>query len=306
MPEQFTVTAPGCDALRGYFWKAGSAFANLTVITGMNEYALRYDHFASALSSEGVNVWVLDAYGQGLNAASVEKQQIWPQDAFAHTVESVRQMAADAAGNGLPTFVMGHSMGSFMVQSLIERFPDTAAGVILCGSNGGQHALMTAAYGLAKLLVNKNNRLLPNPLLHSLSLGGYAKAIADRETDFDWLSHNRENVRNYIEDPWCGHPNTGGFWLEFLRGMTTIWNSAALKKISKNESVLIIGGKEDPVGRNGAGLVWLRDTYRKLGVRSVKMILYPGMRHEILNELGRETVYRDILDFIKSGGTSGT
>ena len=156
------------------------------------------------------------------------------------------------------------------------------------------------AYLLAKAQVSDKNRNLPSPMLQNLGLGAYAKAIKNRKTDLDWLSYDEENVRKYIEDPWCGHENTGGFWLEFLRGMTTIWNSSALNRISNDERILIIGGEDDPVGRNGEGLRWLKNTYEKHGVRQTKLILYPHMRHEILNEAGRETVFRDILDFIGS------
>lgn len=300
MAEQFSVTVKTGETVRGWYWKADEAEANLTVITGMNEYAFRYDGFARWMNQKKINVWVLDAFGQGLNASSIEKQEIWPRDGFKKNVEAIHLMIQKAKKNGLPTTHMGHSMGSFMTQSLIERYHSCADGIILCGSNGGQKALMDVAHMMATLMVTKKNRDLPNPFLTRVSLGAYAKAVKDRKTDLDWLSYNEENVQSYAADPYCGHMDTGGFWLEFTRGMREIWDLKVMEHISKTERILILAGEEDPVGRCGAGPKWLKDTYRKLGLGEVTMKLYPHMRHEIHNEDGKEEVLSDIAAFVKS------
>ena len=304
MAEQFQVTVRGSISVRGWHWKAEQAKRNLCVITGMDEYALRYERFAEWMTEHDTNVWVLDALGQGLNAVSVERQQEWPDDGFAVNVEAVREMILLAKKNGLRTFQMGHSMGSFLTQALLMRFPDLTDGIILCGSNGGQAGLMKNAFRLASLRTSEKNRNLPDPLMTVLSFGSYVRGIKNRKTELDWLSFDEENVRKYIEDPYCGHPNTKGFWREFLRGMADLWDPEKMKKISPKERILVIAGKEDPVGQNGKGPLWLEKTYKALGVREVKLRLYDHMRHEILNEADRETVFQDILSFMKKGETA--
>ena len=137
----------------------------------------------------------------------------------------------------------------------------------------------------------KHRSLIPD-------MGGFAKAVKDRKTEYDWLSYNEENVQAYINDPWCGHWNTGGFWKEFLGGLSKIWDKKEMEKISKEESTLIIAGEDDPVGRMGKGPSWLYNRYKKLGLSDVTLKIYSRMRHEILNETDRERVYRDILEFI--------
>ena len=157
MAEKFQVEIRNGDVLKGWSWPAENATANLTIMTGMNEYALRYDRVAKWFNEHGVNVWCLDAYGQGRNAASAELQERWPLGAYRNNVEALRAMVKKASGNGLPTFLMGHSMGSFMVQSFMERFHNCTSGIILCGSNGGQAALMRFGYRLARTLVHDWN-----------------------------------------------------------------------------------------------------------------------------------------------------
>ena len=295
--EQFSVPA-GDFLLKGNHWPAQKPIANLTIITGMDEHSERYAGLAEFLNGHGINVWCLDAFGQGLNTESVEKQEIWPDGGFFLNVDGIANMIKMAKENGLPTTHMGHSMGSFMTQSLIQRYPGLVEKAILCGSNGGQAFLMKMANVIAKIIVTKKNRDLPNKTMDNLGLGGYAKAIKDRKTDFDWLSYNEENVQKYIADPYCGHGNTGGFWVNFTAGMKTIWQKKNLAKVSKDQKILLIAGEDDPVGQNGKGVRWLEKTYKEQGIKDVTMILYPHMRHEILNEDEKEKPYNDIKDFI--------
>lgn len=293
--EQFEVRLADGTPMKGWTWAVETPCAAFCLITGMNEYAKRYERLAKWLNERNVSVWVLDALGQGLNAESVEKQEIWPKEGFEKNVEGIHLMDQLARQAGVPITQMGHSMGSFLTQRLMQEYPDSADRYILCGSNGGQAGLMKMGYLFAKMQVNDKNRDLPAPKLSAMGTGAYAKAIPDRRTDLDWLSYNEENVDTYIAHPYCGHENTGGFWLEFLKGMSTLWDKKQMKLVSKDKPIYIIAGQEDPVGQNGKGPRWLADTYRKLGVANVKCKIYPHMRHEIHNEKGYLEVYEDIL-----------
>lgn len=298
MPEVFEIHLPSGETLKGYHWPAEEAKANLTMITGMQEYALRYDGMAQYLNSRGINVWILDAFGQGLNAEKEEDLQKWPVDVFAKTVDAIHLMTQMAKENGLPTTQAGHSMGSFMTQSRLQRYPRSADKTMIIGSNGGQGGLMSVAYFLAKLLVHKSNWDKPNPFLTNLGVGAYGKAIKDRKTDLDWLSYDEENVQAYIADPYLGHMPTGGFWREFLKGMRLIWKKKSFANLSRDEVIYITAGEEDPVGQNGKGPRWLEEKYKSLGVKGVSSKYYPHMRHEIHNEIGKEQVLQDYADFI--------
>ena len=298
MPLAFEVRDQAGDIQKGWYWPLENAKANLCVITGMDEYAMRYAPFAERMNAEGFNVWVLDAIGQGENAESAEKQEIWPDNAFEKNLEAIHAMHVLARENGLPTYQMGHSMGSFFTQAVIQRWPHFTDGTILMGSNGGQGGLMKIAKLMAGILVNKKNRDLPNPTITALSFGPYVKSVPDAKTPVDWLSYNEENVRKYIADPFCGAPNTGGFWKEFLKGMAILWDKQEMAKVSPEERILLVAGVDDPVGQMGKGVRWLYETYRNLGVKDVTMHIYPKMRHEILNEDGKERVYTDILTFL--------
>lgn len=297
MAKLFEVTLSDGFKMKGNSWLIENGKANYVFITGMQEYSMRYDRMANFMNEKGINVWVLDHIGQGENAKSVEEQQQWCVNAFDKIVEGLYLTIELAKQNGLPTVQGGHSMGSFMTQARLERYPEAASKTIIVGSNGGQGFLMSMGYFLAKLMVNKKNWDKPNKFLSNLGLGGYSKAIKNRKTDLDWLSYNEENVQKYIADPYCGHPNTSGFWKEFLKGMRLIWKGKEMKKIHKGEKVFITSGSEDPVGQNGKGLKWLEKKYQELGV-DVRLKLYEHMRHEIHNEDNYLEVYNDWVNFI--------
>ncbi len=212
----FEVRIRDTYTLKGNYYPADQPAANLLVITGMQEYSGRYAPFAAEMNRLGISVSVLDHFGQGENAPSVDDLQKWPEAAWYLTIEALNIRVNELRDEGLPVYLMGHSMGSFAVQAYLEEYPDTVDKAIIMGSNGPDSALYRAAYTLARMTVRKGNRDKPSKLLTNLSVGGYAKGIKDRKTDLDWLSYNEENVAKYIADPYCGHRNTCGFFKDFL------------------------------------------------------------------------------------------
>ena len=299
MPSIFQINLPSGEVLRGQHWPVQNGKANFTMITGMQEYALRYDPLAQYLNSRGINVWILDAFGQGVNAPNDEDLEKWPKDAFRLTVDAIDMMNQMARQNGLPVVQGGHSMGSFMTQSRLERYPHSADKTIIIGSNGGQAGLMSFGSFVAKVITHKGNWDKPSKFLTKLGVGAYNKGIKNPRTPLDWLSYDETNVDAYLADPYLGHLPTNGFWREFLKGMAGIWKKKNLKGIASDERIYITAGEDDPVGQCGKGCRWLFDTYRnKLGIKNVEMKLYPHMRHEIHNETDKEMVWKDLGDYI--------
>ena len=296
--EEFSLRLSDGTPMKGRHWPIEEPVANFCLITGMQEHSARYDELARYLNAKNVEVYVLDALGQGLNAPKVEEQMRWPSQGFAKNVEGVAAMCDLARKNGKPVIQAGHSMGSFITQRRLELYPHASDGTILIGSNGGQKGLMSVAFLLASLIVHSSNWDKPSPFLTNLSLGGYSKAVKNAKTPIDWLSYDEDNLRAYAQDDYCGYPPTGGFWKEFTRGLKEIWKTKEMKKVAHDERILIIAGEEDPVGQNGKGPKWLLDRYSSLGVERVSLKLYPKMRHEIVNEEKKEEVFEDIASFV--------
>ena len=137
-------------------------------------------------------------------------------------------------------------------------------------------------------------------LVNDLAFGGYNKAFAPNRTGYDWLSADSENVDRYIADPLCGADATVGLFRQMLHGIAFNQNPKNLARMDSSLPVLLISGDQDPVGDMGKGVRRTADAFRKAGLSDVTLKLYPGLRHEILNEGPmRQTIYEDILHWLE-------
>ena len=285
------------DELWGLSWTIEKPKANIIIMEGMEEHASRYDAFAKYLNKEGFDVYAIDVYGQGLNVKEdLSNRGIWPASAFRKQVQAVNSLVDQLRPTLRPTYLFSHSMGSFMCQEYIQRYPLHVQKVVLCGS-GAKNPAVPMGYLVAKMVTNKKNKDQKAKLLNKLMFGNFNKKIKNPRTPYDWLSVNQENVDKYIADPLCGYGPTNGFCFEFVKGMRRLHKRKYLKKISPDQEILIISGSDDPVTNYSKDVEKLRKEYTKLGVKNVQTHVYQGLRHEILNEDRREEVYKDVVAF---------
>ena len=91
---------------------------------------------------------------------------------------------------------------------------------------------------------------------------------------------------------------TNQLWLDLLEGLQRISSRAALKQIAPQLPILIIGGDSDPVSQ-GHGLQRLADALTQAGHSRTTLKRYSKARHELLNELNRDEVTRDLIDWLE-------
>lgn len=299
MKKRYEIVLSDGQQLFGLQWLVDNPVGNILLMEGMEEHSTRYDEFATFLNSNGFNVYCLDTFGQGENVAKdLSNRGIWPVDGFRKQVDAENEVVTLLKKTGLPTHIFSHSMGSFMAQSFIQRYPNQVGKVVLCGS-GSKNPAANFGYLLARILTTKKSRNRSARFLNKLMFGGFNKKIPQPKTDFDWLSYNEENVNKYIADPLSGYGPNNGFCLEFLKGLKSLYKKASLKSINSSLKIFIISGEEDPVTSYSKSVNKLKAMYESVGVKEVQTKVYPHMRHEILNEDNRLEVYQDILKFFK-------
>ena len=185
-------------------------------------------------------------------------------------------------------------MGSFLTRTYLIRYPGTVDGAILMGTGQMAPALIAGGKAVAIAEGKRLGEDRPSPVVTKLSFGTYNKLFAPNRTGFDWLSVNEENVDAYIADPLCGGNASIGLFREMLGGMSYIAKPENLKKMNLNTPILFISGGMDPVGDCGKGVMRAYESFRKAGVRDIAVKLYPDLRHEILCETEKETVFEDV------------
>ena len=270
---------------------------------GVAEYGLRYAPFARFLCAHGFLVTAHDHLGHGLSVADGAPRLFFGEkDGWTHVVDDVAalQERVSRAHPEVPYFVFGHSMGSFITRAYLIRCPGRVRGAILCGTGRQSPAVLAAG----RLAADREIRRLGSPaafspLANRLAFGGYNKSFPTVRTELDWLSANEENVDAYIADPLCGGDITLGLFRDMLEGIGFIGKSANVEKMDKNCAVFLIAGDQDPVGDLGKGVEKVRTLYQKAGINDLRMKLYHGLRHEILNEKQKKFVYQDVLAWLE-------
>lgn len=270
---------------------------------GMAERAIRYDYFARALVKEGFVVYANDHRGHGESAASIEELgYISDTDGFSDMVADMKILTtiAKSENPGLAVILFSHSMGSFLAQRYIQLYGNEINGVILSGTSGKQPPTINGGILLAKTIMKLKGRKARGKLLDSLAFGTYNKKFKPNKTKFDWLSRDSDQVAKYVDDPYCGTLFPVSFFHDLFLGMKTVHRPEFLAKLPQDLPIYIFGGQDDPVSNYGVGIIQLGGSYRDQGVRDITSRLYPGGRHEMLNEINRDEVIEDIIEWIRT------
>lgn len=309
----FTFTSSDrTSTIRAYAWwpdgvdPAGTEQVSprgaVQLVHGMAEHITRYDAFARVLADEGFVVCGHDQIGHG-ESSDPSRYGCIPshggEDLLLNDIGTVRELVSDRLAPGTPYFLFGHSFGSFLARAYISRCASGLAGAVICGTGFVDPAASAAGNAVARLCCRLRGDDAKVRLLHAMADGAYANAIPAAKTNFDWLSHNEENVRAYIMDPACGFMFSAGGYATLTALTAETCSKPCVERTPHDLPLLFVAGAEDPVGDEGEGVRKAYQMYQDAGFTDVTLQLYAGMRHEILNEDGRKAVYHDIIDWLE-------
>lgn len=276
--------------------------ATLLIVHGMCEHSGRYVEFAQFLADNGIAVATYDQLGHGKTVKSPDELGFFGQE---HPVQSllkdviIMADALKARHPNVPHFILGHSMGSFIVRTVLKHHAQNFAGAILMGSADSQpllKMLLPVNKILAKTAPKKPNALFAE-WMNNLLNSKLENRISD--SDFAWLSENTENIAIYEADPLTGFDFTNNGFMTLLVLMQTGLHKKWATTISKDFPMLFISGNNDPIGDMGQGVRRVVKKLHNQNFTNVNINLYPNMRHEPLHELHHSAVYYDILHWIR-------
>ncbi len=302
MRKTFTVLSPYDELpLQGVlFLPEGTPKGIVQIVHGMAERKERYAEFASFLAENGYIAACHDHRGHG-ESVKTEEDYGWFQDydgkAIVDDTVAVTEYLKGEYPD-LPLVLFGHSMGSLVVRAYIQEHDDLCDKLIVCGSPS-KNGLVGVAIFLEKcirLFCGKRHR---SKLLGNLSTGNGNKPF-EQEGECAWLSRNRERVEAYLADPACGFLFTCNGYENLFKLLKKVYKPKRYAVKNPDLPIRFVAGGDDPV--IGDELKWLEaiELLREVGYANVSGKLYEGMRHEILNEIGREEVFSDLLAFIQN------
>jgi len=295
----FTFTDPDGFEVFVYKWvPEGPASAVVQIAHGGVEHALRYERVARFLNDHGYIVYANDHRGHGKTAGTLERAGKAGDDGWNGIVRDFKQLTdiVKDENPGLPVFVLGHSLGSIVAQQYMEQYGNGVAGVILSGTFGtlgDTSGIMLAIDGA----IASDGADAPSDVFAAM-FGAFNEPFGG-DTGFEWLSRDDDEVRKYVDDPWCGtFPLSNEFVRDFFVAMEQTWLPENEAKIPKSLPVYVISGALDPAGGFSETAKVLVDRYGALGIEDLTVKFYPEARHEILNETNRDEVHADIVAWL--------
>ena len=282
--------------------------AMVQVSHGMCEYFLRYEGFAEFLAQEGFLVFGHDHLGHGYSAKHESDLGFTAEGGGAEllvkNVISLSQKMKEEYPH-LPLILFGHSMGSFIAREVLARNGDHYHAAIICGT-GGPDTPAAAGKLLASLLMKMKGERHRSRMLKSIAFAGYNKKIEKNCDPNAWLTRDGAVVEAYNADPFCTYVFTLRAYHDLFTLVEWVSKKDHAERIPKELPLLVVSGEEDPVGAWGSGVKKVYDRLADAGVKDVALKLYPGMRHEILNEIEKEQVWSDLKKWMEQKLESST
>jgi len=271
------------------------ARAVMLIIHGMSEHIERYSRLAKALNKSGIAVAGFNLAGHG-EELSKDNIGVFGPDGWNNMMCDVSN-AHDILKSkypDIPLVMLGHSMGSFLLRCYIMRFEDKLPDMlVLSGTGYYGKTIVRLGYVLAGLISLFTGKYKPSKLISSIVFPKDKKA----KTAFDWLSRDTLEVERYIKDPLCGFPLSSGSYRDFFGGLMMLTYEGSNNAVKPNMPVLFISGEMDPVGK-GNGVKKVAGNYNKSGYKNISVKLYPEARHELFNELNRDSVTEELTMWI--------
>lgn len=271
----------------------------LQITHGMCEYIDRYEDFALYLNKYGIAVAGADQLGHGKTGEG-SHGYMGEQNGWQHMVEDMEILhkAIKEEFPGVPVTVMGHSMGSFITRAWMAKYGSEASKLIIMGT-AGKNPASAIGIKLVQMLRKKQGGKGRSSLITNIAFGSYNKQIKPQRTSHDWLTRENAIVNKYLKDPYCTFTFTLAAYEDLFRVLDYVNSKDWYQKVPKDRRILMLSGWEDPVGNYGKGPIQVFEKLKEAGC-DVGLLLYEDMRHEVLNEIGKEAVYKEIKEFILS------
>ena len=295
--EFYFPSKDGITQIHAMEWiPEGEVLAVLQIVHGMTEHIVRYDDFASYLSANGIYVVGHSHLGHGKSVTGPEKMGYFHEpdgnECVIGDIHKLRKMT-QAKYSDKPYFMMGHSMGSFLLRQYLGNYSEGLSAAIIMGTGDQPDIALSAGKLVCRVLAIFKGWEYRSDFANSFVVGNFEKKLGK-----GWLSKNEENVKKYNDDPLCGFVFTLNAFYHMFDGMAKMNAQEKSGKIPKDLPIFFVAGSEDPVGASGKGVKAVYQRYLSKGAKNVKIKMYEGDRHEILNETDNQNVYEDLLGWI--------
>lgn len=286
--EIISITGYKDAVLHGILWTPDEEPKVMLQIThGMTEHIGRYTRLAEELTAQGIAVAGFDLRGHGRNPGD-PKCASFGEEGWQASLEDMhlfyRQL--EQRFPKCPHFMMGFSLGSFLLREYLSTYPDDIAGALILGTGCQPGAVLSIIMAIVRTQIKKAGFDQTTALVQKLSFGTYNQKFAPNRTTADWLCADETELSQYLKDPLCREQISSGLFWQLLGAMKRTGARSAYEHWDKNIPILLLSGQDDPVGDGGKAVIKIKDSMKRAGIKDVTMQLFSGARHDLLHEEG--------------------
>ncbi len=302
--ELFFLSKDNQTNIHMVIWEPDTrVYGVIQVVHGVTEHIMRYEEFANYMNKGGIAVVGIDLIGHGLSTNNgAKKMYFGPEGSWKYVVgdldtcfQNAKELYPD-----VPYVMLGFSLGSFLVRSYLIDYPGKVDGAILVGTGQIGKFLLKLARKIAIKEGLKYGEDKTTDKIRNLTFGTYNKHFKPNRTPYDWLCLSNTAVDNYIADSLRGDAMSSGLFRELLDGMKYTSEINNVKKINIMKPILLLSGQNDAVGDFGKGVIKVCNEYKKVGVQDLTLKIYNNLRHDIMHEDDRFTIYDEIYGWLHS------
>jgi len=249
--------------------------ARMVIAHGLGEHSGRYSHVIDRIVSLGISVWAIDHRGHGQSEG--KRGHIDSIDQYISGLQKLITIAKTSMPPEMKFFLLGHSMGGLIVLNFVEEYPNAADGVIASSPGLSPGMKVPVLKGAAAKILS---RLWP-------------ALTFDNELDSSVLSHDRQVVNAYDNDPLVHRKITARWFTEFFNAMETTKAFASTVTIP----VLMQVAGDDRLVNSETTKIF----FKALTVKDKTLFFYDKMYHEIYNEQAedRKKVLNDLVNWLR-------
>jgi len=278
----------------------GEVKAILQIVHGMIEYVERYDAFAEFLTQNGYMVVGHDHIGHGDSVTDTSEWGYFAEpDPLKCLLTDVHQLRMDTQKEypDVPYFMLGHSMGSYILRSYLASYNDNLRGAIIMGTGYVPEKTTKLGFKVVSFLAKLHGWHYRSQFVANLSFDKPYKRydLTGKDASNSWLTKDEEIVKFYYSNPKCTYLFTVNGYKGLFQAVQCSCAQENINKVPDKLPLFIVSGEDDPVGNLGVGVKQVYDMFMLGGSKDVTYKLYENDRHEILNETDRDKVYADLL-----------
>lgn len=290
-------------SLSAVIWQPeGEIKAVLQITHGMTEHMGRYERFAADLCGQGITVAGFDLRGHGKNNGNPNVASCG-EGGWEASIEDMHLFfeLLEQRFLKLPHYMLGFSLGSFLLREYLGKYPDGIAGAIIAGTGHQPVWLLSIMMGIVKGQIKKAGYDQTTDLVRQLSFGTYNQKFKPNRTNADWLCSDEAELDQYLADPLVRKDISAGLFYELLASMKRTAKVSAYAGWNKEIPIFLLNGDYDPVGDFEKGVRRAYLQMKKAGIVDVEWETILFSHHDLFHEEksgAAEKVRHSICDWV--------